>query len=222
MTPFEANYGFHPSTAIDLAFSSSNPVAENYLETLNALPSNLVVNLREAQASYKFFHDNKVQEQPKFSVGQNVWLLRRHVKTQRPSDKLDHCRLGPFPILERIGPVAYRLLLPGSLTIHPVFHVSLLEPCSEDPSLSRNVLPPPPVFLEDTTEYAVKSILDSRVYRGQVQYLIEWLGYGPSEYTWEPVSNLKNTMEFLKEFHQRYPQKPIHPSLISATKNADV
>ena len=36
--------------------------------------------------------------------------------------------MGPFEILERIGPVAYRLaLLPSLACIHDVFHVSVLQ-----------------------------------------------------------------------------------------------
>jgi hypothetical protein len=33
---------------------------------------------------------------------------------------------GPFEILERIGPVACMLALPASMTVHNVFHASLL------------------------------------------------------------------------------------------------
>jgi hypothetical protein len=55
------------------------------------------------------------------------------VKTNRSSLKLGICAklvtrfFGPFEILERIGPVAYMLILPASMTVHNVFHVSLLK-----------------------------------------------------------------------------------------------
>jgi hypothetical protein len=63
-------------------------------------------------------------------VSDHVFLK---VKTNRSSLKLGSCTklavrfCGPFEILERIGPVACMLALPTSMTIHNVFHVSLLK-----------------------------------------------------------------------------------------------
>jgi hypothetical protein len=43
--------------------------------------------------------------------------------------------MGPFKIVERKGPVAYRLALPNSLRrMHDVFHVSVLRHYISDPT----------------------------------------------------------------------------------------
>jgi hypothetical protein len=63
-------------------------------------------------------------------VGDHVFLK---VKANRSSLKLGSCAklaarfCGPFEILERIGPVAYMLALPSSMTVHNVFHVLFLK-----------------------------------------------------------------------------------------------
>ena len=63
-------------------------------------------------------------------MGDHVFLK---VKVRRGSLKLGNCSkmearyCGTFEILERIGHVAYMLALPASLSIHNLFHVSLLK-----------------------------------------------------------------------------------------------
>ncbi len=49
------------------------------------------------------------------------------MKTTRPSKKLDHQKVGPNLIVKQINVVVFQLKLLGSMKIHLVFHVSLLE-----------------------------------------------------------------------------------------------
>ncbi len=50
-------------------------------------------------------------------------------------------------------------------------------------------------------KYKVKEILDSRISHHQLQYLVHWQGYDIIECTWEPIENLSNAMEKMKDFH---------------------
>jgi hypothetical protein len=58
--------------------------------------------------------------------------------------------------------VYYRLMLPSSMKIHPVFHVSLLDPYKPSTILDRTQDPLPPVVVDDELEWEVEEILDSR------------------------------------------------------------
>jgi hypothetical protein len=86
-------------------------------------------NLKAAQDRQKIYaNKNKIHRGLK--VGDHVFLK---VKANRSSLKLGSCTklaagfCGPFEILERIGPIAYMIALPTSMSIHNVFHVSLLN-----------------------------------------------------------------------------------------------
>jgi hypothetical protein len=111
--------------------------------------------------------------------------------------------MGPFQIEEIVGEsqLAYRLQLPPQMRIHPVFHVSLLEPYKENRLAGRTQERPPPVEVEGELEYEVKEIVDSKVVRGKLQYHVEWVGYGPEERTWEPVEHVGHAADAIEEYH---------------------
>ena len=70
--------------------------------------------------------------------------------------KLNSRYIDPFRILERIGPVTYRLELPQELSrIHNVFYVSMLRKYISDPS---HVLEAPPIELEEDLSFEVQPI----------------------------------------------------------------
>jgi hypothetical protein len=56
-----------------------------------------------------------------------VYLIRQNIQTKRPSIKLDHKKLGLFKIKRITGLVNYKLVLPKTMNIHPVFYILLLE-----------------------------------------------------------------------------------------------
>ena len=140
-----------------------------------------------------------------------VWLSAKNISTKRPSKKLDSKRLGPYRISKVISSHAFRLDLPRTLRfLHPVFHMSLLEPHRPNTIPNRAFPPPLPVEVDGETEYEVAAILDSRRQRGQLQYLVQWKGYdGHAESTsWEPQENVQNSLLLVEAFHTKYPRKP--------------
>lgn len=157
------------------------------------------------------FADRRRQQAPELKAGDLVWLNAKYITTKRPSKKLDQKRLGPYPVDKVISSHAYRLKLPQSLRfIHPVFHVSLLEPCRQNTIQNRTHPPPLPVEVDGQTEYEVSAILDARRSRGKLQYYVQWKGYdGHAESaTWEPSENVSNATALVNAFHRKYPTKP--------------
>jgi hypothetical protein len=144
-------------------------------------------------------------EGPRLREGDLVYLLRRNIKTTRPSDKLDSKKVGPFPIKRCIRNVAFELHLPPAWRIHPVFHISLLEPA--DPDTPQG---PAPELDPETQEpeYEVERLLSVRRRRNKLQWLVKWVGYANEENTWEPKEMLTNCPLALRQFYQENPGAP--------------
>ena len=93
-------------------------------------------NLKIAQSRQKCYADKRSSPLA-FEVGDHVYLKVSPWKGMQRfgiKGKLAPRYIGPYPIVERCGPVAYRLDLPANLsTIHNIFHVSQLKKCLRVP-----------------------------------------------------------------------------------------
>ena len=132
VSPFYANYGYHPRATLKILPDQrhENPAAETYINYIQRVHEELRGTLERAQARYKKDFDKNAAPAPEFKVGDCVWLNRRNIGTTRPSQKLDQKRLGHFKIVDVVGEskAAFKLKLPPHWHIHPVFHMSLLDP----------------------------------------------------------------------------------------------
>ena len=208
-SPFYANYGYNPRFTIDLRPFSNHPVpaAEEMAKRLKSIHEDLTELIKVTQNPQARYYDAR-HKHVEYNVGDKVWLMSSNIRTQCPSKKLDWKRLGPYPIVEKIGTQAYRLQLPPSLKVHPVFHVSLLDPYKESEIPGRTQPPPPPIVIEDQFEYEVEEILNSCLVRNRLFYLVKWKGYPASDNSWEPVAHLTNCKDLIISFHSQYPDKP--------------
>ncbi|OAA46534.1 pol protein [Beauveria brongniartii RCEF 3172] len=197
MSPLKANYGFDPTIEIHAARIVNAPAATIHAETITEVQKHLQEEWIFLQNRMKHYADKKRLPAPILEEGHKVYLIRKNIKTKRPSDKLDWKKIGPFLIKRKISNTNYELSLPDGMKIHPIFHVSLLEKAPDDSTLATGIM------VEDTNEYEVERILKERGNIKNRHYLVKWKGYPNSENTWEPIENLTNCSTLLEQFHSQ-------------------
>ncbi|RVW41678.1 Retrovirus-related Pol polyprotein from transposon 17.6 [Vitis vinifera] len=103
--------------------------------------------------------------------------------------------VGPFQIEKRVGPVAYKLILPQQLSlVHDVFHVSMLRKCIPDPTW---VVDLQDVQISEDTSYVeeflrILEVGDHR-FRNKVIHAVKvwWQHHRIKEATWEPDEEMR-------------------------------
>jgi hypothetical protein len=175
------------------------------LQSTLTLARKLLIAAQQGQKAYA----DKHRIEKSYKIGKKVLLSTKylninHGKTNR---RLLPKWIGPFKVVQKVGPVSYKLEMNPGWRVHPVFHVSLLELYKTD---GRIRPPPPPIELEGALEYEVETILKHRTTerkRPKTSYLIQWKGYGPEHNSWEPEANVANAPEKLAEYQKRYAEK---------------
>jgi len=104
-------------------------------------------------------------------------------------------------------------------SVHPVFHVSMLEPATSNTFSERIQPAPAPVIIDGEPEYEISRIVDSKIDCRQackLLYKVIWLGYEDTgdESEWIPASKLTHAVDLVSDFHIAYPTKP-GPLLLS-------
>ena len=125
-----ANYGFHPNCTIDsppvLLQDNASILSRDWSSHFDALRQHLI----KAKEDFKKYGNKRTSIGPDLQVNDKVWL-KRYYFTNEPAKKLASQYLGPFKIIEKRERMNYRLELPENLHLHPVFHISQLEPYTE-------------------------------------------------------------------------------------------
>ena len=127
-----------------------------------------------------------------FNVGDWVFLWlqpykQMSLKQAKKDNKLSPTYYGPYKVLQNIGTMAYKLELPASSRVHPVFHVSCLNKV-----IGENI-PVQTIFPELDEEGKIilepEAITEARTRQLQNQsiseYLIKWKNLPTEDSTWE-------------------------------------
>ncbi len=169
----------------------------------------LLDRIKSAQEAADVFNENarnvmtraanrQRREPEELKPGDLVWIDRAqaHIGSSRQSDKLDHVSSGPYPVLERVSDVNYRVDLPPHWRMHNVFHVSKLRPFRENPYAERQQHAPR--TSNEVGEHEVERILSHRKRAGRTEFFVKYAGYpNPS---WQPERNLTNCEQVLAEY----------------------
>lgn len=194
LSPFEVTFGKPPPGILDyLPGSSSVEAVDFVLSSRQELFELLRRKLQRSQEKMKQTADTHRRD-VHFKVGDWVYVkLRPYRQTSLSAkyQKLGKRFYGPYQITDTVGSVAYRLALPPTAKLHPVFHCSKLKP-HRGPILAEQSLPP--VTWEDNPVITPLAVLNHKwddQDPPQLSVLVQWNGLPPEDSTWENWTELK-------------------------------
>jgi hypothetical protein len=204
MSPIEALYGRKCQTPLMWSNVGEKTLeGPTFVKEVEEKVALIRKRLHEAQSRQKSYADNSRREL-RFKEGDFVYLKVSPmcgVKRFQVKGKLDPRFIGPYPIIGRIGPAAYRLKLPEFMSdIHNVFHVSQLRKCLQVP---ESHLEDETIQIQKDLQYRETpvKILDSAIRKTRNsevrQCKIQCSREGEEEATWESEDSLRREYPYL-------------------------
>ena len=194
-SPFFLNYGYHPVLPIELLKEDEEleiEVVDNFVSRFQRewdyAKRNLLHSVQKQQQYY-----NQRHPMVEYKVGDLLLLSSKNLSFKNIPTKLQQKFVGPFEVIEKIGPQAYHLDLPDTWKIHNIFHISLLKRwktfvyrVTEDETTAE-------LSIEEKKMNVIEKILRwKKTERGQLPaYLILCEGHPLEEATWEPASRFE-------------------------------
>ncbi|KAL0540116.1 hypothetical protein IC582_024346 [Cucumis melo] len=199
MAPFEALYGKCCRSPVCWdEVGEQRLMGPELVQSTNEAIQKIRSRMHTAQSRQKSYADVR-RKDLEFEVGDKVFLKvapMRGVLRFEKRGKLSPRFVGPFEILERIGPVAYRLALPPSLsTVHDVFHVSMLRKYVSDPS---HVVDYEPLEIDENLSYVEQPVevlaREVKTLRNKQIPLVKvlWRNHRVEEATWEREDDMRS------------------------------
>jgi Integrase zinc binding domain/Integrase core domain len=232
VSPFFANYGFHPRMGVEPA----NPCppqlsraqreeffkAQEIANRFKAILDQVTALSKQAQDRYEANANKRRSDAPKYQVGDEVMVSTEHMVLGRPVPKLSQRWDGPFKVIE-VSSQDVTVRLPGNMkAMHPTFHVKKVFrrkegfPGQRDADMDLRVNEGRVITRTDEHEEVVEWEFDEILDYGQAdnkrwQYYVGWKGHAP---TWQPVGDLRGCDDAIWKFHDAHPELPGPPSWV--------
>jgi len=122
------------------------------------------------------------------------------LKQAKKDNKLLPKYYGPYKVLQNVGTMAYKLELPASSRVHPVFHVSCLKKVLGENLPFQTILPK----LDEEGKIILdpEAVIETRTRqlrnRSISEYLIKWKNLPTEDSTWEDENFIQKHAELLK------------------------
>ena len=143
-SPFYLNYGFHPWKGSSPRREGKVEAVKEFADQMQGIRKEAEAALHKATADMKKVYDRQRSPSLDYQIGDRVWLETTHIKSDRPTKKVDDKCYGPFTILSKHGESAYKLQLPATwMSIYPIFNECVLTPYSP-PQFPSQIRPPSP------------------------------------------------------------------------------
>jgi len=213
---FFVTHGYDPLIAIYPDAKVTDLCAKHFAINFDEVHKFLRGRMQDAQDSMAHYANQDCMESPPFRVGDRVYVRTDNIRTNRTARKLAEKKIGPFPIVSQPSAMSFTLCLPSTIRIHPIFHVSQLEPEHSNTFADREQPPPPPLIINGQLEYLIECIIDSKYnrvrWKCQLLYLVKWVGYpilnNPSNWILADTFDDAPGRVLTEAYHDQQPQKP--------------
>ena len=102
MSPFFANYGYHPQTNWLIEMESKNPVCKNYAYRMESVHKLSVKCLEETREHMGKYYNRSYKEVPPYGIGDLVMLHGNYIRMRRAAKKLDAKLFGLFKVVKLV------------------------------------------------------------------------------------------------------------------------
>ena len=199
MAPYEALYGRKCRTPLCLTeLSEKKVIGSDLIQETEEKVKMIREILKIANDRQKSYADMK-RKDIRYEIGEKVFLKVSHWKKVMrfgKKGKLSPRFIRPYEVIEKVGPVAYRLALPPELEkIHSVFHVSMLRRYRSDPShvvSSKTIeLRPDLTYEEEPVEILAREVKELRNKKIPLVKVL-WRNHKIEEVTWESEETMRH------------------------------